>query len=94
MLALEHAKLLTQRQDFQPQTISEAQEGTQPPKKTYDEFEEEVKLHGPSVISKVFPKPLISQGDRFLATHRSNPVDQSRITQTLASGKSRRLEAA
>jgi membrane protease YdiL (CAAX protease family) len=69
ILALEHADLLTQRHDFQSETISEAQEGTQPPKEAYDEFEHEGNLHGPLVISKVPPKPLISQGDRFLATH-------------------------
>jgi hypothetical protein len=71
ILALEHADLLTQRQDFEAQTISEVQEGTQPPKETYDEFEHEGNLHGPLVISKVPSNPSIFQGDRFLATHRA-----------------------
>jgi hypothetical protein len=50
ILALEHADLLAQRQDFQSQTISATREGTQPPKETYDEFEHEGNLHGPLVI--------------------------------------------
>jgi hypothetical protein len=62
-LGLEHADLLI---------ISEAQESTQPPKETCDEFEHEGNLHGPLLISKVPPNPLISQGDRFLATQRSS----------------------
>jgi hypothetical protein len=53
ILALEDAELLTQGHAFQPQTISEAQEGTEPRKQTPGKFKHEGNLQGPFVISKV-----------------------------------------